>query len=244
MSVRKWSAGLLLAGMSLALAAPAQAYDFTGGSLLTGPFYTKVKASKKLNGRIEVGYRYIDRDIDGDGISQDELGGIGTLYYGNFFGTGSFYHSVSDDDFVDSSWQFSKAIGYQFPLGPDLTVAPVIGYGLHRTRAEFGLDVQHGGLHFGAGAKWTPKWAGKPFPKWGIFGSFLYFPDNEISDDEEDAGFDGDDGFVASFGIEHNFTEKFFANIIYQYSNFNVSGFGDDFEDTDHRIGFTVGSRL
>jgi opacity protein-like surface antigen len=122
-----------------------------------------------------------------------------------------------------------------------------VGYSFHNTNLEAGgadADLGIGGFNFGVGVKWTPQWPGKKFPRWALFGAFTYFPSIDLSGDLEDAGADGDDGFQVSAGVEHNFTDRFFANLIYTFSRLGLDVGGTDADFEDHRAGVNVGVRL
>jgi hypothetical protein len=251
---------LTLAAVSAALlGVSAQANDFTGRELQSRT-EAQGQSRSRINWRGEIGYRFIDRTFEtnvGDfDFNSHELSGNLTGHYRNWFLSGGYSHSVASSDldgnFDTDSWGASGTAGYQFHLNRNLTVAPFVGFSWVNSELGAGAfgagetDIGLGGFNFGAALKWTPGFsAAKPFPKWSVFGSFAYFPSLSVSDDVDDAGGDGEDGFLASVGVEHNFNSRTFATLYYQFAQFNVDGpFAVAFDQKDHRAGATVGLRF
>lgn len=238
----------------------AQANDFTGRELQSQAEASRVEAKgrNRINWRGEIGYRWINRTFEGTGNDVDldshELGGALSGYYRSWFLTGGYSHSISSDEIFGAdtdTWGANVQAGYQFHIDRNFTVAPFLGWSWTNTSVDGGFgandaDLGVGGLNFGVGFKWTPGYrASKPYPKWSVFGAFSYFPSLDGSDDLDDAGVDGDNGWAATIGVEHNFNARTFANLYYQYAKFSADGpFGTEFDQRDHRVGVTAGLRF
>lgn len=246
----------LAAAAATLLGASAQANDFTGREL-QNKAQADAQNRSRINWRGEIGYRWIDRTFDGFGndesFNSHELAGKLTGTYRNWFLTGGYSHSIASSDLSSldtDTWGASVTGGYQFHVNRNFTVAPFVGWSWANTNVDgfFGddADLGVGGFNLGVGFKWTPGYkASKPYAKWTVFGSFAYFPSLGVSEDIDDAGGDGENAWLASVGVEHNFSARTFANLYYQYGQFNVdSSFGGDFKQRDHRVGINAGIRF
>ena len=259
--MRRWIPVLLCAA-PLLLFGRAAAAEPTGQQLSgyfghPGSWGMMSPDDRDLRFQIDGGYRFIDREFhsdfgDDESFTSHELGITATVDYKRFWLSGSFFHSIATEEleiFDTDTSQWSVSAGYRFSLGKNLDLSPVIGFSYVNTEIdEFGNDFDrgYGGLNIGFNAKWTPGYkASKPFPRFSIYGGFLYYPDLKVTDDLDDAGFEGDDGWVASIGAEYNWSARLYTGLYYQYAEYNADR-GPVFSvgQRDHRVGVNTGFRF
>lgn len=255
---------LLAAALAAAALGGAAAADgLTGKELQTQQEAANAQkgGKRRISWRGDVGYRFTNRrfrtPLGNADFDSHELGGNLTGYYGNWFLTGGFNHSIATSDldggrafgFDTETWDANGQLGYQFFLNRNLTLAPFIGFGWTNTNLDengFDSDYGYGGLNFGALLKWAPGYSShKAFPRWTFFAGFQYFPDLYASGDIHDVGGSGDTAWLATAGVEHNLSKKTFVNATFGYGETRIDGpFFVASKVRDYRAGVNFGVRF
>jgi opacity protein-like surface antigen len=250
---------ILIVAAALSLfgaAAPAGASEPTGSFL--GGYYDRgglwgQPAEGQAPFGIFAGLRteYLDREAEfngsSDGFSSFRLGPEITFSYQKFFLTGSYLHSVTSEDLGDDetcSYGYNVHLGYATSVGRNLILAPVVGYGGEYTKLEskignFHADEGVHGVSFGVLFNYTLPYDMmlKPYPKWMVFGSGLYYPSLSVTDDF--GNIDGDEGWAVGFGVRYNVDRRSSLAAIFNYREFNASGPGVDVNVRDWSAGLT-----
>jgi len=193
---------------------------------------------------------YLDREVtfnSGDiSFAGFRIGPELTFGYKKWFVTGSYLHSVVSEDVGSDETQsfgYNAHAGYATSVGKNLVIAPVVGYSGEFTRFESksgSFDSTEGlhGVNFGFLLGWTPPYVNKPFPKWQVNFSFLYYPSLSVTDDFG-SQFSGDEGWSLSLGSRYNFTQQSSLYAGFTYRELNASDRFVDVKVRDWSAGLT-----